>query len=146
MLFDKVYAIINSSEITEKILTTGISLAKSFDIDMTVLYLVDTSIIVSEFPHHDRVISPQHLMVALKIKKQARFFLDNIKKNYNTAGVRITTKLIENQPLARVIQKAKRKDLIIIGHTEKSSHIKIFRRNETKKILRNAPSTVLIVK
>jgi nucleotide-binding universal stress UspA family protein len=145
-LFDRIIVIIDSSELAEKAAVNGISLGKSLDTNVKVIYLLDTSGVVRAFPHQDRVISPQHLQIIAHLKKQTRSFLDDIKKLCNKLGVKVTTKLVENISLIEIAKKAGRKDLIIIGSDKTSYPNKIFHRNVSEKVLRHASSTVMIIK
>jgi nucleotide-binding universal stress UspA family protein len=144
-LFDRIIVIIDGSELAERTVVTGISIAKSFNIGMTVMYVLDTSVIVRAFPHHDRVISPQHLEMAVNLKKEARSFLDDIESMCDKFGLKVTTKLAENIPFVEIVKKAERKDLIVIGCRLSSSYRR-FLRNDSGKILRHTSSTVMFVR
>ena len=144
--FKKIIAFIDGSETAEKAMKKAILLARSLNINIEVIYMINTATIVRVFPHQDRVISPQQLEIAANLKKQACSSLYNIEKVCNKLEVKVTTKIVEDVPFVDITKKAGRDDLIVMGCNKSLYSTRLFFHSVSEKILQHAQSTVMFVR
>lgn len=144
--FKKITVIINGSETSRKAAETAIQLGKNLEINVTIIYGINLSKIVSAFPHPDRVISPQQLELASIMKVQAHSFLYEFEKRCDKLGVNVKTEVIEDLSYVKIIKEAEKNDLIVIGSNKKLLRRRMLFPSISEKILNHARSSVMFVR
>jgi nucleotide-binding universal stress UspA family protein len=141
----RITVLVDGSETSEKASEIAIQLGKNFDVNVTIIYEVDSSKVMRTFPHPDHVISPQQLELASILKVEAHSFLYELEKICDKIGVNVKTELIENIPYVKIIKNAEPNDLIVVGSNNKLLK-RIIRPSIFEKILRHSNSSVMFVR
>jgi nucleotide-binding universal stress UspA family protein len=142
----RITALVDGSENSKKASEMAIGLGKKFDVDVTIIYEMNSYKIARVFPHPDRVITSKQLELVSIMKIQAHSFLFELEKRCNKIGVNVETKLIEDVPYLKIIKKAEQQDLIVIGINKKMVKRRIIFPSISEKILKNAHSSVMFVR
>lgn len=144
--FKKITVLIDGSETSRKAAEIAIQLGKSFDVNVTIIYELDSSKVVRAFPHPDRVISPQQLELASIMKVQAQSYLYELEKRCDKIGVNVKTEIIENIPYLKIIKNAEQNDLIVVGSNKKLLRKRIIFPSISERILRHSNSSVMFAR
>jgi nucleotide-binding universal stress UspA family protein len=142
----RITALLDGSETSRKASEMAIQLGDKFDVNVTIIYELDSTKVVRAFPHPNRVISPQQLELASILKIQAHSFLYELEKRCDKIGVNIETELAENIPYLNIIKNAKQNNLIIIGNNKKLLRKRIIFPSISERILRHSNSPILFVR
>ncbi len=126
---------VDNTEDSKNAVKDGVYLAKLLGIDAKIITVNDTHQFISSVVIED------------KLKKEAEAFLEKFKKIGKEFGVKLETELIVGNPVEEIVKFAKKDDLIILAHHEKTKGIDRFMVGSlSRDVVRNAPCSVLIVK
>jgi nucleotide-binding universal stress UspA family protein len=142
----KITALLDGSETSRKTSEMAIQLGKKYDVNVNIIYELDSTKVVRAFPHPNRVISPQQLELASIMKIQAHSFLYELEKRCDKIGVNVKTELIENIPYLNIIKNAEQNNLIIIGNNKKMFRRRFIFPSFSERILRHSNSPILFVR
>lgn len=138
--FTKILIPTDGSENTLPAITTGLTLAKQMDAEVTALYVVDQTAFVN-FSMDSTIVSIFSLL-----EKEGKAAVKYIETEGEKLGVKVTSKILEGSPSKKIIEEAKEDDLIVMGTLGRSGISKLLLGSVAERVIRYSPCPVLIVR
>lgn len=138
--FTKILIPTDGSENTLPAITTGLTLAKQMNAEVTALYVVDQTAFVN-FSMDSTIVSIFSLL-----EKEGKAAVKYIGTEGEKLGVKVTSKILEGSPSKKIIEEAKEDDLIVMGTLGRSGISKLLLGSVAERVVRYSPCPVLIVR
>lgn len=138
--FTKILIPTDGSENTLPAITTGLTLAKQMNAEVTALYVVDQTAFVN-FSMDSTIVSIFSLL-----EKEGKAAVKYIETEGEKLGVNVTSKILEGSPSKKIIEEAKEDDLIVMGTLGRSGISKLLLGSVAERVVRYSPCPVLIVR
>lgn len=118
----------------------GLELADELEIKALSIYVVNSS----EYSglHHKSI----ERSARQGLKKKGKTALKDVKDMANKKGVELETKIVEGLPYKKITQEADKDDIIYISTHGMSGFSHLFLGSTTERVLKNAESTVAVVR
>ncbi len=136
----KILIATDGSEYTREAVTEGLQLAKVLGAEVTALYVIDSTSFVS-FPIDSSIVSVYSLL-----ENEGKKAVEEVKKEGEAIGVKVTTMVAEGSPTRKIVEKAAEMDLVVIGTLGRSALGKLFMGSVAERVTRYAPCPVLVVR
>lgn len=130
----------DGSEYTKEAVSQGLQLAKILGAEVTALYVIDSTSFVS-FPIDSSIVSVYSLL-----ENEGKKAVEEVKKEGEAMGVKVTTVVAEGSPTRKIVEKAAEVDLVVIGTLGRSALGKLFMGSVAERVTRYAPCPVLVVR
>jgi len=140
--FKRIIAPIDGSEEAKKAARKAIFLAKHIGVDVTAMYIVDTSLL-AKFPAPEDITT---FDIDRYLKKEGHDALDNVEAMGNKMGVAVSKKMVNGIPDQEIIKAARKSDLIVMGSKGMTALDRILIGSVSEKVMHHAPCPVLIVR
>lgn len=140
--FKRIIAPIDGSEEAKKAARKAIFLAKHIGVDVTAMYIVDTSLL-AKFPAPEDITT---FDIDRYLKKDGHDALDNVEAMGNEMGVAVNKKMVNGIPDQEIIKAARKSDLIVMGSKGMTALDRILIGSVSEKVMHHAPCPVLIVR
>lgn len=126
---------IDNTEDSKKAVEKGAYLAKILGINAKIISVNDTHQFMSS------------VVLEEKLKKETENILNEFKKIAENIGIQIETELISGKPSEEIVKFARKGDLIIMAHHDRTKGIdKVMEKSLSKDVVENAPCSVFVVK
>lgn len=147
----KILVPIDGSNASKKAAATAVSMAKTFASDLTFLTVVDidSDIIYGDLGTMINVDYRTLSDVLIKLKKERESsMLDTIVDGLDCSGIKADKQVILGDAHPLIIETAEKGhyDLIIMGHRGLNPLKRLFLGSVAKRVIEDAPCSVLIVK
>ena len=136
----KILIATDGSEYTREAVSTGLHLAKILGAEVTALYVIDQTSFIS-FPIDSSVVS-----VYPQIENEGKRAVEEVKKEGETMGVKVTTVVTEGSLTRKIVDMAADFDLVVLGTLGRSALGKLFIGSVAERVTRYAPCPVLVVR
>ncbi len=136
----KILIATDGSEYTKEAVTEGLQLARILGAEVTALYVIDSTSFVS-FPIDSSIVSVYSLL-----ENEGKKAVEEVKKEGEALGVKVTTMVAEGSPTRKIVEKAAEMDLVVIGTLGRSALGKLFMGSVAERVTRYAPCPVLVVR
>ncbi len=140
MEIKKILIATDGSEYTKEAVIQGLQLAKILGAEVTALYVIDSTSFVS-FPIDSSIVSVYSLL-----ENEGKKAVEEVKKEGEAMGVKVTTVVAEGSPTRKIVEKAAEVDLVVIGTLGRSALGKLFMGSVAERVTRYAPCPVLVVR
>ena len=141
--YKRILVPIDGSKLSKKAVEKACFLAKSTDIELLALYVVDTPDLPSEFEHQDEITYQQ---IYELLKKEGAMYFKDVENKAKEFNVTFKTKILDGHPADEIIKESKKNDLIIIGHKGKTALDHLLMGSTTEKVARHTDSDIMIVR
>jgi nucleotide-binding universal stress UspA family protein len=126
---------IDNTEDSKRAVEKGAYLAKILGINAKIISVNDTHQFMSS------------VVLEEKLKKETENILNEFKKIAENIGIQIETELISGKPSEEIVKFARKGDLIIMAHHDRTKGIdKVMEKSLSKDVVENAPCSVFVVK
>lgn len=139
-MYNKVIISTDGSEIAEKGVEEGLSLAKKLDLPVVAIHVVDLS--EYEKLHHTSIKESARK----EFKSAGEAVIEDVRNKAHEKGIKISTKLLYGKPSKRIIEQAGKNDIIVMSSHGFSGFSRWFLGSTTQRVLNNASCTVAVVK
>jgi len=140
--FKRIIAPIDGSEEAKNAARKALFLAKHLGVDVTALYIVDTSLL-AKFPAPEDITT---FDIDKYLEKEGLDALDNIEAMGNKMGVAVNKKMVNGTPDQEIIKAAHKNDLIVMGSKGMTALDRILIGSVSEKVMHHALCPVLIVR
>ncbi len=139
-MYDRVVVPTDGSEIAEIGVKEGLELAKSLEIPALCIYVIDYSTLedLEEREHKENAREGME-----KVGEKA---LRSVRKKAHEMGVDIETRNLLGKPYERIVDTANESDIIYMSSHGASGFSEFFFGSTTDRVVKNANSTVAVVK
>lgn len=141
--YKRILVPIDGSKLSKKAVEKACFLAKSTDIELLALYVVDTPDLPSEFEHQDEITYQQ---IYELLKKEGAIYFKDVENKAKEFDVTFKTKILDGHPADEIIKESKKNDLIIMGHKGKTALDHLLMGSTTEKVARHTDSDIMIVR
>lgn len=141
--FRRILIPVDGSEIAKKAARKALYLAKSSDIEVVALHVINILGIPSLYAYPDEI---PYLPLHELIKKEGKTYLDEIVEMGKAMGVAVSRKLLEGHPAEEIIKEAKEDDLIVIGSKGRTALDRLLMGSVAENVVHHASCPVMIVK
>jgi len=141
--FRKILVPTDGSNVAKKALKKAIYLSKHTNTKLEAIHVIDVPYMPSVFETADEI---PYIEVHELLKKRGDEILKNAEKLAKKSSVEIELKLLEGHPAEKIVNEAKKNDLIIIGNKGMTALDRIFLGSVTEYVTHHAPCPVMIVK
>jgi len=136
----KILIATDGSEYTKEAVTYGLWIAKQCEAEVTALYVIDQTPLVS-YPMDSSSVSVYSLL-----EKEGKRAVEEVKTEGEAEGVRVTPMILEGSPTRKIVEIAADYDLIVLGTLGRSAFSKLFMGSVAERVTRYAPCPVLVVR
>jgi len=140
VLFKKILIPTDGSEYTKAAVRKGLEMAKATGGEVTALYVVDQTSFIN-FPMDSTIVSVYTLLE--KEGEEAREF---VKKEAETLGVKVTTRIEEGSPSRKIVDLSAEHDLVVMGTLGRTGFSKLLLGSVAERVVRFAKCPVLVVR
>jgi len=140
VLFKKILIPTDGSENTKAAVRKGLEMAKATGGEVTALYVVDQTSFIN-FPMDSTIVSVYTLLE--KEGEEAREF---VKKEAETLGVKVTTRIEEGSPSRKIVDLSAEHDLVVMGTLGRTGFSKLLLGSVAERVVRFAKCPVLVVR
>lgn len=143
-MFSKILAATDGSPDAKKSLDYAISLAKTYNSPLTVMFVVHRRVYVAA---EEAGFSPTVALIH-EMEEQGKRILDEAKKTAQSEGVEADTVLVHGIPAEEILRKAatEKYDMIVIGSRGRTAAKAFLLGSVSDKVSHHAKCPVLIVK
>jgi nucleotide-binding universal stress UspA family protein len=130
----------DGSENTKEAVSQGLYLAKVLGAEVTALYVVDQTSLVS-FPMDSSIVSVYSLL-----ENEGKRAVEDVVKEGDALGVKVTPLIVEGSPTRKIVETSADFDLVVLGTLGRSALTKLFMGSVAERVTRYAPCPVLVVR
>ncbi len=139
-LFKKILIPTDGSEYTKAAVSKGLEMAKATGAEVTALYVVDQTSFIN-FPMDSTIISVYTLL-----EREGEEAMDYVKKEAETLGVKLTTRIEEGSPSRKIVDLSAEHDLVVMGTLGRTGFSKLLLGSVAERVVRFAKCPVLVVR
>jgi len=140
VLFKKILIPTDGSEYTKAAVRKGLEMAKATGGEVTALYVVDQTSFIN-FPMDSTIVSVYTLL-----EKEGEEALEFVKKEAETLGVKVTTRIEEGSPSRKIVDLSAEHDLVVMGTLGRTGFSKLLLGSVAERVVRFAKCPVLVVR
>lgn len=141
--FGRILVPVDGSEVAKKAATKALAIAKSTDIEVLALHVLNIPGIPTLYAYPTEI--PYQQLHDL-IRKEGRSYLEEIEKLGKEMGVNVSTKLVDGHPAEEILKEAREDDLIVIGSKGRTALDRLLMGSVAENVVRHAPCPVMIVR
>jgi nucleotide-binding universal stress UspA family protein len=142
-VFGRIVVPIDGSEVAKKAAKIALELAKSTEIEVVALHVLNIPGIPTRYPYPTEIpYQPLHEL----IRRDGRSYLEELAKLGKEIGVNVSTKLVECHPTEEILKEAKEDDLIVLGSKGKTGLDRLLLGSVAENIAHHALCPVMIVR
>jgi nucleotide-binding universal stress UspA family protein len=140
--FGRIIVAVDGSEVAKKAAKKALALAKSTDIPVVAMHVINIGLYV----YQTEMVYPSEIPLQELIQREGRFYLDEIVNLGEQMGITVTKKLVEGHPADEIIKEAQEDDLIVMGSKGRTGLDRLLLGSVAENVARHASCPVMIVK
>jgi nucleotide-binding universal stress UspA family protein len=144
----KIYVPVSGSYESRKAVQKAVKLAKSFNMEVVVLSVIDRELI-SKLERYQIFIQEESSLFVDNVRKNSEKYLNHAKKLGQEAGVKVTEVLLEGDPYHQFVDYVKHDPeemkMVCIGKKEGGDSMKDIYSEVERKIILFAPFNIIVV-
>lgn len=141
-MFGRIIVAVDGSEVAKKAATKALALAKSTDIPVLAMHVINIDLYV----YQTELVYPTEIPLHELIRKEGHDYLDEIVTLGEQMGISVSKKLVEGHPAEEIIKEAHEDDLIVMGSKGRTGLDRLLLGSVAENVARHASCPVMIVK
>ncbi len=141
-MFGRIIVAVDGSEVAKKAATKALALAKSTDIPVVAMHVINIDLYI----YQTELVYPTEIPLQELIQKEGHDYLDEIVTLGEQMGISVSKKLVEGHPAEEIIKEAHEDDLIVMGSKGRTGLDRLLLGSVAENVARHASCPVMIVK
>ncbi len=142
-MYNKILIATDGSKHSEKAVDHGLTLAKELGATVTALYVTEVEVL---YTPPMSTVPPSVTEEQIEDHKEAgEEIVKQVVEQGKEIGVEVVPKVVVGHPTNKILEEAKKHDLIVMGTLGRSGIVSLLLGSVTEKVVRHAPVPVLVV-